>query len=86
MMGMDMAGMGWSGMGFGMVLMIGFWVLAIVGMVVGAVLLVRWLGGARGANAQPPPGDTALDLLKKRYARGEINREEFEQTKRDLES
>ena len=85
-MGTDMAGMGWAGMGFGVVPMIGFWVLLIVAVVAGTVLLFRWFGGLRGANAQPPHGDTALDLLKKRYARGEISREEFGQTKRDLES
>ena len=57
-----------------------FWVLVILGIVV----LVRWMG--RGTSPELPPGKTALDILKERYARGEIEREEFEQKKRDLGS
>ncbi len=56
--------------------MLAFWVLVIVGL----VLLVRWLIG----QGRAPRTDTALDILRQRYARGEINREEFEAKKRDL--
>ena len=77
-------GYGWdgmmAGMGFGLISMLLFWVLVILGIVV----LVRWLG--RGTSPELPPGKTALDILKERYARGEIEREEFEQKKRDLGS
>ena len=40
-----------------------------------------------GEGSEPTPGreDTALDLLKKRYARGEINKEEFDRIKKEIE-
>ena len=75
--------MGWGyGMGwFGAIIMIAFWIAVIVGI----VLLIRWLilsTRAPGHKAQLE--DSALEILKKRYARGEIDKEEFEQKKRDL--
>ena len=72
---------GWLGMGIGMFGMLLFWVLIIVGIVV----LVKWLVATQ-ASAGAPPAKTALDIVKERYARGEINKEEFEQKKRDLSS
>jgi putative membrane protein len=62
---------GWFGMGL-------WWIVLIV--IVGLLL---WRGFA-GSPASTPH-ETALDVLKKRYARGEINRDEFEQKRRDLE-
>jgi uncharacterized membrane protein len=43
-------------------------------------------GGAKQfGEAQPGrDGDSALDIRKKRYARGEINKEEYEQIKKDI--
>ena len=73
-----MWGEGW-GWGFGMLWMVGFWVLVIAGV----VLVAKWIAGA-SARSGPAPG-TALEVLKKRYAKGEIGREEFDQKKRDLE-
>ena len=68
---------GWMPMmGFGMLFMALFWVVLIVG----AVLLVKWLMGQGGLARE----DSALEILKKRYARGEINKQEFEERKRDL--
>jgi putative membrane protein len=59
-----------------MVMMLAFWGLVIAG----AALGVRWL--ARQGRAETP--DRALDILRERYARGEINKEEFEAKRRDL--
>jgi putative membrane protein len=55
-----------------------WWVILILGIVV----LVRLLGGSR-RGSEPPP-ETALEVLKKRYARGEIGKTEFEEKKRDI--
>ena len=66
---------GWGGMGIFMVL---FWVLVIVGI----VYLVRALIGAERRGTKE---DSPLDILKKRYAGGEISKEEFEEKKKDLQ-
>lgn len=74
-----MDNMGWWGPGFGWVLMILFWSLVIVG----AAALIKWLlASSSGTTAREK---TPLDILKERYARGEIDREEFEQKRTDLE-
>lgn len=74
-------GWGWGWWGFGLLHMLGFWILLIVAV----MLIVRWLGGApHRTDIAPPAHETALDILKKRYAKGEINKEEFESKKRDL--
>jgi putative membrane protein len=53
-----------------------FWLLVIAGLALG----VRWFmsQGKEGRS------DSALDILRQRYASGEINKEEFEAKKRDL--
>lgn len=71
-------GGGW-GMGFGGPFMLLFWVLVIVGVVV----LVKWIAG-QSSSGRDARGKTALEILQERYARGEIDREEYEQKKRDL--
>ena len=62
------------------------WLLFIALLVVGLVALIRFLW--RGSPAQPAARGTgrsaALDLLEARYARGEIEREEYLQKKQDL--
>ena len=71
-------GMGWGWIGLGMVHMLLFWILVILGIVV----LVRALSG--GGTSSRLEGPKALDILKSRYAKGEITREQFEQMKRDI--
>ena len=75
-------GHGWGGMGFGGPLMLVFW----IALIVGAVWLVRWLITNDSGRRSPPPSPTALDILKERYARGEVDRDEFEQKRRDLQA
>jgi len=74
----------WTGgpwMFFGPLMMIIF----IAAIVVGVVFMVRWLGGSGHGTAQhDPPSRTPLDILKERFARGEIDKEEFEERRRVL--
>lgn len=67
----------WGAWGILMMLMMAlFWILVVVGL----FAAVRWLI-ARGKNQQT---DSALSILRERYARGEINKEEFDSRKKDL--
>ncbi|MEK7487727.1 MAG: SHOCT domain-containing protein [Patescibacteria group bacterium] len=69
--------MGW-GFGGGLFMLI-WWAIIIAGI----VLLVRWVAGqTKGAHGGHDK--TPLDILKERYAKGEINKEEFEAKKKDL--
>jgi putative membrane protein len=54
-----------------------------VGAIIVIVLLIRWLL-ASGAGGARRGEESALDILKKRYARGEINKEEFEEKRNGL--
>ncbi|MBM2802914.1 MAG: hypothetical protein HW419_807 [Deltaproteobacteria bacterium] len=67
----------WGVWGIGMMfIMLLFWGLVIVGVVLG----IRWLI-TQGKESR---SDSALEILRQRFARGEINKEEFEARKRDL--
>ena len=59
-----------------MIFMVLFWGLIIVGI----VLLVRYLFPASGSKSS----EDALEILKRRYARGEVQKAEFEEKKKDL--
>jgi putative membrane protein len=69
---------GWGmGFGFGWIAMIIFWVLLILGI----VYFVKMIAGS---SKKEDKQDTAIDILKMRYAKGEISKEEFEKIKDDL--
>ncbi|MCG2720878.1 MAG: SHOCT domain-containing protein [Thermodesulfovibrionales bacterium] len=71
-------GMGWF---MGIVNII-FWVAVIVGV----IYLIKWLAASsRQGGDQPKAEDSAMEILRKRYAAGEISKEEFEEKKRYLE-
>jgi putative membrane protein len=69
-----MEGMGWGWIGFGLIHMVVFWALVILAF----AALLKWLGG--GSIREP----RALDVLKARYAKGELTREQFEEMKRHI--
>jgi putative membrane protein len=70
-------GMGW----FGGIFMIVFWILILVGL----VFVIRWLIHTTGKKeGGGPRGSRAMEILKERYARGEIDKTQFDAMKRDL--
>lgn len=72
---------GLGGMMFGGVMMIVFWGVIILLI----VLAVRWLGDGPSHGMAPPGSrNKALDILQERFARGEIDKAEFDERKRLL--
>lgn len=64
-----------------------FMILVLAVVIAIAVLLVRGLGGPWHGTMPPPqsaPGRTPLDILKERFARGEIDKNEYEERRRIL--
>ncbi|MEX0853229.1 MAG: SHOCT domain-containing protein [Bauldia sp.] len=58
------------------------WMLIFIAATVAVVvLIVRWLGGP---GARPSGGQSALDILRERYARGEIDKGEFDERRKVL--
>ena len=74
-------GWGWGHMFFGSVMMLLFW----GGLIILVVLALRWAGSGsvRGGDGAAQ-GNRALDILEERFARGEIDKEEFEERRRLL--
>ncbi|MEK9156210.1 MAG: SHOCT domain-containing protein [Patescibacteria group bacterium] len=71
----------WGYNWFGVVMMILFWILIIAGI----IWLVRYLGGSSNVvGINTGREKSPMDILKERYAKGEINKEEFEEKKKDL--
>lgn len=69
--------MGWGSMWFGWI----FW-LIIIAVIVWAVIKIS--GNSRRSGQ--PHSESPMDILKKRYARGDITKEEFEQMKKDIQN
>ncbi|MBI2844776.1 MAG: SHOCT domain-containing protein [Armatimonadetes bacterium] len=57
-----------------------FWIAVIAGI----VLLIRWFA-VRTPEARPAGEESAVEILRRRYARGELTREQFQEMRRDIE-
>jgi putative membrane protein len=76
--GENMCGItGWGMTWIGRLCMILFWVLVLIGM----VYLFKWIAESTRKNARE---ETPMEILKKRYAKGEISKDEFDKIKDDL--
>lgn len=78
----------------------GWWVFPVVMPLVMIIFLIiflyivfgrggpklPWWNSSEGPSNHNKDSETAMEILKKRYAKGEVTREEFEQIKKDLES
>lgn len=74
--------------GYGMFFGPLFMILILGATIAVIVFLVRWLGGAQqgfGPASLTPPVQTPLDILKERFAKGEISKEEFDERRRVLD-
>ena len=70
----------WHAWFFGSLMMIAALVVAVVLI----VLLIRWLGGGQAIGHHTAAARTPLDILRERFAKGEIDKEEFEERRRLL--
>ncbi len=75
-----MWGGGWGHWIAGPVMMI----LVIAAIVAIVVLVVRWMGGAAVGRPQVPAEKSPLDILKERYAQGEMTTKDFEERRKAL--
>ena len=79
-------GFGWGGMIFGGLLTLLFWGV-IIALIVFAVRALSRPGSRQVTPAAGSPGqvtDQALEILRQRYARGEISKDEFNSMRQDL--
>ncbi len=70
-------------MGAGMMWMMGMPILLLAGLVIAAVLIVRAVSNRAGSR--PRPASSAVAVLEERYARGEIDADEFRQRREHLD-
>ncbi len=56
-----------------------FWIAVIVGL----VFLIKWIV-QQSKPVEQKYNENSLDILKRRYARGEVDRKEYEQKKKDI--
>lgn len=70
--------MGYGGMGFGLLILI---------IIIFVVIWIanRLIPSNQSQKQSPGPLEHPLDILKRRYARGDINKEQYDQMKKDLE-
>ena len=73
--------MGGFGMFFGFFLML--LVLAAIAIVIGLLMRSAGVFGASASDSNPP-NNTAMDILKERFAKGDIDAKEFDERKRHL--
>lgn len=73
---------GWGYGEYGAIHMI-IWVVILIAIIAGIVWLVRSMA-VPGIDRLPPRRSSGLDVLEERYARGEINRDEYLQKKKDI--
>lgn len=77
----------WGGGWYGMVLGPLFMIVVLFAVIAGVAFVTRWLGMPwYGANPPhgTPTGRAPLDILKERFARGEIDKDEYEERRRVL--
>ncbi len=77
---------GHDGMGWWMVWGSILWIIFVVAVVLAAVRLIGGSGGGTDSRTRGslPRAETPLDIVRRRYAAGEISREEYEQMRHDL--
>ncbi len=76
MMGWPWYNSGWWGMGLGVLIMLIIWA--------GIIALIVWVSVKAVRSGSKSSTETPLEIAKKRYAKGEISKKEFEQLKKDL--
>jgi len=69
-------GLGWIGMIFGFIF--------FIAIVIGVILLIVWLVRRSAYNITDKTGTHSLEILKERYAKGELTKEQYENMKKEL--